>query len=248
MWYVTLCVTGLMIVGSVAPANAQQPFSFVITTADRDRTQPDSGDALAVFAGQRLDPLTGIETTLGRLTVVALEDSRFDRRDPRQAHQAEVLVDVWGGAASTRIAAGTGIRGESQGTNVLLTRVVAETSAFSGRVIGNVIFEKPLVANRDALDVLTTLAYTHHVARGLFVGAEALLQDIEGFWTPAEAEGGARLFVGPSVGLASAAGNWAFHLTAGREVRATQSIGTSEAFRALGETGFVMRVSTTHRL
>jgi hypothetical protein len=246
MRFVVFNVVCLLVVVCSRSAAAQQPFSFVVATPNRDQPRAES-DALAFFAGKRLDPLTGIQTTVGRITMLALEDSRFDRRDQRQTRQAEFLMDLWGSSSGATLAAGTGIRRESGGTNVLLTRVVAEAPAFAGRLIGNAVIEKPLVGNRDAMDVITTVAYTRHVGRGVFVGGEALLQDIEGFWNPAEAEGGARLFLGPSVDVAPASRNWTLHVTAGREMRATQTTGASEAFRAIGRPGFVMRWSANRR-
>ena len=246
MRFVTLGLVCALIVACAIPAAAQQPFSFVIAAPDRDHP-PRQTRTMAVFTGQRLDPLTGIETTRGRFTIVAMEDSRFQRRDGRQVRQAELQVNLWGAPSGARLAVGTGVRRESQGANVLMTRVVAEASAFAGRVISNVVLEKPLASNRDAMDVITTLAYTQKVSRGMSVGLEALFQDIEGFWNAAEAEGGARLFVGPSIDLAPATHAWALHVTAGRDIRATRSIGASDAFRALGRPGFVMRLSAAHR-
>jgi hypothetical protein len=145
------------------------------------------------------------------------------------------------------VTAGTGIRREDTGANVLLSRVVVETPGLAGRFISNVVLERPLDGRRDTVDVITTLAYSRRVAARMFLGGETLLQDVEGFWNRAEADGGARLFVGPAVDLVPAPG-WAVHLTAGRDIRATVSQGDSDAFRALGgATGFVMRLSAVHR-
>jgi hypothetical protein len=246
MRFVTLGAVCLLVVTGGTSAHAQQPFSFVVATPDRDHPNAEPR-AMAVFSGKLLDPLTGIQTTLGRITMVALEDSRFDRRDRRQARQAEFLIDLWGASSGGKLAAGTGVRRESSGTNVLLTRVVAEVPAFTGRLVGNVLLERPLAADRDAMDVITTVAYTRPLARGMSVGVETLLQDIEGFWDPAEADGGARLFVGPSVDVGQPSHGWALHLTAGRELRATQSTVASDAFRPLGKPGFAIRLSATHR-
>jgi hypothetical protein len=243
---VTLGALCLLTLAVAVPARAQQPFSFVVATPDRSHPAADSG-ALALFAGKALDPLTGIQTTRGRVTLVGLEDVRFDQRDVRHAHQAEFLVDLFGASSSLKVAAGSGVRRESGGTNVLLTRVVVEAPAFAGRVVGNVMLEKPLAVDRDAVDMITTVAYTRPVSRTVWVGVETLLEDIEGFWDPAEADGGARLFVGPSVDIGQPSLGWGLHVTGGREIRATQSTVSSDASRLLGRPGFVFRIAASHR-
>jgi hypothetical protein len=39
--------------------------------------------------------------------------------------------------------------------------------------------------------------------RPVYVGVEMIGEDLEGFWEPNEAEGGARLLIGPSMRVAS---------------------------------------------
>jgi hypothetical protein len=57
---------------------------------------------------------------------------------------------------------------------------------------------------------------------------EVLGEDLEGFWEPEEAEGGARLFVGPSVRLAPPQRRWQVSLAAGPVIRASRSPRLSE--------------------
>jgi hypothetical protein len=94
--------------------------------------------------------------------------------------------------------------------------------------------------------VITTFGWSRPIARGISVGAETVAEDLEGLWQVNEAEGGARLFFGPSVDLTTPAHDWSLHLTAGADVRASQSPRSSDALRALSGSGFVMRVSAIH--
>jgi hypothetical protein len=224
--------------------HAQQPFSFVVTDPGRGATESHP-EPLTAFAGQRLDPLFGVESSIGRFTLLALEDSRFVRRDPRQARQAEFLVGVLKPSAPFHLAIGGGIRHESGGVDVLLTRVVLERPSGGGRLVGNVTFERPLSGDRDAMDVITTVGWNRRVTEGLHLGFEALAEDLEGLWTPNEAEGGARLFIGPALAYELPAHTWTLHLTTGGEVAAGHPARANDATRALGRTGFLMRVSMT---
>jgi hypothetical protein len=230
-----------MSVAVAASTSAQQPFFFVMTTPEA-RASESHTEALALFAGQRLDPLTGVATRFGRLALVGLEDSRFVREDSRHVRQTELLADLSRPSATFHVAVGGGLRRESNGVNVLLTRLVIEKAAPRSRMIANVVLERPLSGDRDEMDVMTSLGVSRSLSRLVSIGLEALGEDLEGLWNPAEAEGGARVFVGPSLDLGSRAHTWAFHMTAGADMRATQSGRSSEALRALGRPGLVARV------
>jgi hypothetical protein len=53
------------------------------------------------------------------------------------------------------------------------------------------------------------------VSRHLSVGIEGIDQDLEGLWDSAEADGGAKLLLGPSFHAQSADGRWGASITAG---------------------------------
>jgi hypothetical protein len=224
---------------------AQQPFSFVLTTPEPATTVPRT-DPVTFFAGQDLDPLVGAQSRLQRMTLIAMEDTRFDRQDSRHARQAEFLVDVLSPAHDLKIAVGSGMRHEGGGVDVALARIVVGRSSLGGRMTGNVLFERPLSGARDRMDVITTFGWSRPLARGISLGAETVAEDLEGLWQANEAEGGARLFFGPSVDLKPAARDWSLHLTTGADVRASQSLRSSDALRALRGSGFVLRVSAIH--
>jgi hypothetical protein len=62
--------------------------------------------------------------------------------------------------------------------------------------------EIPLAADRDAVDVVFGLGGSALVRDGLRLGGELIGEDLEGFWDENEAEGGARLLIGPTVWFA----------------------------------------------
>ena len=103
------------------------------------------------------------------------------------------------------------------------------------RVDADVIFERPLASGRDPVDLVTTLGWMRDVGSHAHVGIEAVGQDLEGFWEAEEAEGGARLYAGPSGSVST--GSWRFGMTAGPIFRATQSSRTSGAQRPLSTSG-----------
>ncbi len=53
-------------------------------------------------------------------------------------------------------------------------------------------------AGRDALDVMTSVALSYGILDWLRIGGEVAVEDMEGFWEPGEAEGGAKLLFGPT--------------------------------------------------
>lgn len=89
------------------------------------------------------------------------------------------------------------------------------------RLDASVAFERPFADNRDAVDVITILGWMRNVAPGTQLGIEAVGQDLEGFWDAEEAEGGARLYLGPSLGVSMR--SWQLGATVGPVVRASRS-------------------------
>lgn len=243
-WSVVL-TGGLWLILFASRTDAQQAFTFSLATDAPDARTPST--PLAVFTGKQLDPMTGFEVTVGRFTVAAVEDSRFHRLDSRQSRQAEFLANVWRSGSGVQVTMGSGVRRDSDGDNVALGRAIVEAPAFGGQLVGNVSFERAFASPHDAVDVLTTIAYSKRVNRLASVGVETLLQDAEGFWNAAEADGGARLFLGPTLDLVNPQRDWQLHVTAGRDIRATNSFSVRDAFRPLGKAGAVVRISASHR-
>jgi hypothetical protein len=79
---------------------------------------------------------------------------------------------------------------------------------FVATAIGSHVFEK----GRDGVDIMLTAGATYAVLPILRLGAEYVVQDLEGAWEEEEADGGIRHFLGPIASLELAK---RVHLTAG---------------------------------
>lgn len=163
----------------------------------------------------------------------------------RTTQQAEVLKDLSGATSRVRLAIGVGARREWEGTNAALVRVCLGWSGKSTLLFGNALVEKPFAAGRDALDLITTLGWLQSVGHGLRLGVEAVGEDLEGFWEPEEAEGGAKLYAGPALHWTASSGRLWLSASGGPIVYATRSSRTSPAPRPLGAdgNGFTARAS-----
>ena len=102
------------------------------------------------------------------------------------------------------LAVGGGALREPGGSTVALARVVAGREFGGWRLHGNVLFQKAMATGRDPLDLVTTVGWARRFGPSVSLGVEGIAEDVEGFWNPAEAEGGARLLVGPSLHIAPA--------------------------------------------
>jgi hypothetical protein len=144
-----------------------------------------------------------------------------------------------------------GIRHESSGVNVLLGRVVAGRSFDAWRLDGNALFEKPYAAlGRDALDLITTVGVSRRLFPAVYAGAELIGEDLEGFWEADEAEGGARVLIGPSLRIAPTTKRWQVSVAGGPVIHATRSDRISEATRGLsmsnGRNGYAVRAALSY--
>ena len=131
--------------------------------------------------------------------------------------QVELVRNVYS-TPSLSIDGGGGIREEWDGTRTLIGRVLAGSDLGSGRLQGSLVMERSVSSPRtrhDAADVVTTFGWSRPIGDRLHLGIESIGQDLEGLWNPAEADGGARLLVGPSVQTQSKHRTWTTSLTAG---------------------------------
>jgi hypothetical protein len=147
------------------------------------------------------------------------------------------------------LALGLGVRHESAGVNVLLGRLAAGRSFNAWRLDGNALFEKPFSTGRDAVDLITSFGVSRRVLPAFHAGVELIGEDLEGFWEEDEAEGGARVLVGPSLRIAPPAARWQIGIAGGPIVHAKRSSRTSDATRGLptaGNSGFGVRVSLSY--
>lgn len=141
---------------------------------------------------------------------------------------------------------GSGVRREYAGTKVLLGRIIAGRRFTQWQVYGNMLLEKPFAADRDAVDLLLTAGWSYRIAMAVSVGLEAVGQDLEGFWDEEEAEGGATLFVGPTIAVAIPGSNAILTVGAGPILKGSTSDRLSTAVREFPvtqENGYIVRAA-----
>ncbi len=227
----------------LAPAavSAQSlPFLFVdgpsFTTRPRTQLQYDASygdrslqsvDGTGVMhrlvAGIRVSPSL---VALARVETTPLEDG--------QGLSEQVELNWQPSAATQRatpFAVAVGARREWQGTAVLLANAGIAHDFGKSLVGAQLRAERPLSSGRDAIDLITSAGWSMRVSSIGRLGVEAIGQDLEGFWSTEEAEGGATLYAGPSLALAPQGAHWAFVLGGGPVLRATHSTRNSGAPR-----------------
>jgi len=132
------------------------------------------------------------------------------------------------------VALGVGARQEFDGATVLLANLNGATRLGRSSLAAGASLEHVLDASargRDPVDLMTSLGWSFALRDPIHVGIEAVGQDLEGFWNPDEAEGGATIFAGPSMMLAPTGARWSLLLAAGRIFHASSSDRTSPAPR-----------------
>jgi len=249
-----------LLVGLLLAATAQaQERPFVYTVATTGNAPGPDTRSWAVYYdtgyGERpADPIgyDGAEQRLGfqgrpwrGLTLIGDVAVGTGGDTVRSSQQAELLTDLVGSRSKLRLAVGIGARREWEGTSTALARVSLGWSGDRALVFGNLRLEKPFERGRDPVDVITTLGWSQRLGHGLRVGVEGVGEDLEGFWEAEEAEGGARLYVGPALHWSSPAGRLWLSASGGPIVYATHSGRTSLAPRPLDAStnGFTMRLS-----
>jgi hypothetical protein len=205
--------------------------AFDVTDSDR----PEQRVSVQAFLGRRV-------TFLGKVGLSS------DERDLRSSQQGELLYSVVHAPnVEGSLAVGMGIRHEPSGVNVLLGRVAAGRSFNAWRLDGNALFEKPYAAERDAIDLITTMGVSRRLVPAFYAGIEFIGEDLEGFWEAAEAEGGARILIGPSIRVAPPNKRWQVSVAGGPMIHASRSGLASDAPRGLamsgGDNGYAVRAA-----
>ncbi|MFI2744275.1 hypothetical protein ACG2LH_16185 [Zhouia sp. PK063] len=166
--------------------------------------------------------------------------------DINSAQQAEVICNFIGNHATTgfRFGAGLGVSRDYASVFSTYSRLVLSFEKTYWRIISNIVLEKAFKNERDAIDVTTSIGYQYQVLPNFYAGVEALGEDLEGFWEEDEAEGGAKLLVGPSIHWAPNNSRFAFSMCGGPVIYATHNAIAvpSEAIRDLPlKNGFTVR-------
>jgi hypothetical protein len=217
------------------PAMAQpQPFQFTINTLNptaRGWSLNYNGGygqrTVTPLGYDGIDQNIGVKGYLGaKFTFLASMGIGFGNNgDIKSLQQVEALRDFIGGnlPSGFRLGAGLGFRREFNNDKVALSRVSAAYESINWRLGANVRFEKAFDKDRDGMDIISSIGVHRQISGSLFGGIEAVGQDLEGFWQTDEAEGGARLLVGPSLNFAPAASRFSFTLCGGPIIYATHS-------------------------
>ena len=243
------------------PALAQdRPFLFAVSTA-RDPAAPalrvdyDLGVGEHEFQGgssNQPEQRIGVQAAWRRLTMIGHVGMVSSGSAYQSSQSGEVLVSLIAPMATgISLAAGGGILHEAGGTDVLLARVVGGREATAWRLHGNLVLQKPLATGRDAVDLITTAGWAWRATRAVAFGVEGLAEDLEGFWDPQEAEGGARILIGPSVHVAPPGRRWQLTATGGPIFHPARNDFSSGAIRdlppATGRVGYAVRAGVTVR-
>lgn len=240
-----------------------QPFLFTINTLNpsaRGWSLNYSGGygqrTVTPLGFDGVDQNIAVKGYLGaKFTLVASMGVGFGTKgNVNSLQQAEVLRDFIGGnkPEGVRIGASFGFRREFNSDKVALSRITAAFENQQWKLGGNVRFEKAFDKNRDDMDVISSIGVHRQIAGQLYGGFEAVGQDLEGFWEADEAEGGARVLIGPSLNYAPVSSRFAFTLCGGPIIYATHSTvtpGNQFPVRELPtNNGFTMKFNVGFRL
>src|SRR5262245_12381280 len=245
--------------GSQSDPIQDRQFLFSVSTPPTDTRHAtvhvDTG------AGERAFDLTdsdrpeqrfGVQAGFGnRLTFIGRVGISSDERDLRSSQQGELLYNLMQSPRTHgSLALGVGMRHETGGVNVLLARLAAGRSFNAWRIDGNALFEKPYSIGRDTVDLITTFGFSRRLFPAFHVGVELIGEDLEGFWEAEEAEGGARVLIGPSFRIAPPSAHWQVSMAGGPIIHATRSGRMSDASRGLpsssGNSGYAVRAALSY--
>lgn len=248
-----IVAAGLLLGDSVS-LGAQSPFLFATQppVTGRVTTSADAGYSVRAFepvAGERLEPRATLVAALsplfavqGHLAVATALDHRT-----RLSQQLELMITpVRRGAIA--LGSTVGFRHEYSGADVALARVLAARTTGGSALAADVLLEHAFTPGRDAVDIVTTVGVTRAVTQRVWVGVEAVASDLEGFFESEEAEGGATVLIGPTLGV-RASDRWRLLVGGGPVLRATTNeplapIGVGSPVSATnGRAGYVLRVS-----
>jgi len=258
-WSVVHSWSLVLLCATIASAQ-DRPFLFSVTTTAPGtpalRIDYDVGAGERAFqSGTENQPeqRVGVQASRGRFTLLGRVGLVAAGSAYQSSQAGELLVSVLDRSRSRMtLAGGGGVLHEANGTNVLLARAVAGRETDAWRLHGNVLFQKPLASDRDAVDLMSTIGWAWKMSPAVSLGVEGVAEDLEGFWDPLEAEGGARILVGPSVHIAPRGRKWQFIATGGPAFHPSDTGRMSTALRDLPATrarvGYAVKAGLTYRL
>jgi hypothetical protein len=245
----------------LVPKRTPEPFLFSVTTLTREDLKW-SMDYSASY-GERVTGPFGYEGIgqnfalkgyLGKqFTLYANAALGFSGKDNVASMQhAEVLHDFVGGRKNLGLRLGAGVGATRDYSNVksLMTRITLSYDATCWKAGGNLLLEKAFGNNRDAIDVITSFGFHYRLRGNLYGGFETVGEDLEGFWDPEEAEGGAKLLLGPSLNMTSKNSKVFFSVSGGPVFYATRNeLSNTGAIRDLpSQPGMTIRARVVFNL
>jgi hypothetical protein len=243
----TILVASLLLCAAAPHARGQdRPFVFSMITAP-EASKPtvalvyDVGVGDTAFSSTQSngpEQRIAVQASIGRWTFVGRVGTALTDATYQTSQQGEVLYSLFTQASSgVAVAVGGGMLREPGGSTVALARVVAGREFGAWRLHGNLLFQKATATGRDPLDLVTTVGWARRLGGSVSLGVEGIAEDVEGFWDPAEAEGGARLLVGPSLHVAPAGRRWQFSVAGGPMFHPSDTGRRSGALRDLPQSG-----------
>jgi len=244
---------GTIIISSIIYAQ-DRPFLFTFTPLNYNANSTFLNYETAYGQGtfepigiDDFEQTVGFQSSLGKyLTILEHSGLAFTNRITRFSQQTEVLANLLNTNNHDILdfSAGAGFLHEYGGTNVLISRFMIGRQFTTWQMYSNLVFEHAFSTGRDPFDVVTTLGFSYNLFSWVRAGVEAVGQDLEGFWEPDEAEGGATLYLGPSLNFIIPKTSLNITIGGGEIIRATHSTRLSEAPRPLPivkGNGFIIR-------
>lgn len=235
----------LFSVSTLTPADIKWSFDYSGSYGER---------VSGPFGFEGISQQLGIKGYLGnRFTLYANAALGFSGdNNVSSAQRAEVIRNFLGGkkAQGFRLGAGLGVGKDFSNVFSMLSRITLAYKSSRWKTGGNIIFEKAMASNRDAIDVITSLGLHYRLIGEFYGGLEAVGEDLEGFWDEEEAEGGAKLLAGPSFSLTPKKSRLSFSLSGGPVFYATRNQQVNpDAIRELpSQSGLMVRARVIFNL
>jgi len=205
---------------------------------------------------EELEQRVGAEVRLGgRITAVAQAGWAATGGSPSQVTaQLEVLDNLGPRGNGAVLAVGLGAMRDYSATAVALGRIIGGWRWRHALLVANVRLEHPFanrgeISPRDALDFNTSVGFVHDLSPSIRIGIESVAEDLEGLVESDEAEGGAKVMLGPTLSVGRPSSHWGAGLSAGPVLRLSQSSipAASGAGRELSQPGgFIVRTSVSY--
>lgn len=219
----------------IEASGSVEPFLFTTSTMTPNNTpwivsySGSYGNKLSrAFGFNGIDQQIGVKGYLGhRFTLYSYVAMGIENETNSvvSAQRAEIIRDFLGGKTTNGLRVGVGVGGgrDYSGVFSFVSRVTGSFESKRWKLSGNLLFEKALSDDRDELDFITSFGVQYSFSKSLCAGIETIGEDLEGLWDEEEAEGGAKIMLGPSLNYIPKSSRFSFSMSGGPVIRATQS-------------------------